>query len=113
MCVDPATGTLYTAYTEAVPGSYNATQVRVMRWNGAAWQQVGQTIGNARMPALAVCGGEVYLSYCKGTWDEIVYCKLGGSAWSQAASYRVQNPRSMQFVVDGNEIYGAFSRALW
>ena len=108
VCVDPATGTLYTAYTEAVPGSYNATQVRVMRWNGAAWQQVGQTIGNARMPALAVCGGEVYLSYCKGTWDEIVYCKLGGSAWSQAASYGVQNPRSMQFVVDGNEIYGAF-----
>lgn len=112
VCVDPATGNLYAAYTEMVSGSYNATQVRVMRWNGTAWQQVGQTISNARMPALAVCGGEVYLSYCKSTWDGIVYCKLGSNTWSQAAAYATQYPRSMQFVVDGDEIYGAFQESL-
>lgn len=112
VCIDPATGTLYAAYTEAASGSYNATQIRVMRWNGAAWQQVGQTVGSARMPALAVCGGEVYLSYCRNTWDGIVYCRLGGNSWEQVASYAASYPESMQFVVDGNEIYGAFEETV-
>lgn len=108
ICIDSATGTIYTAYTESVSGNLSNTQVRVMRWNGTGWQQVGGTIGNARLPALAVCGGEVYLSYCKGDWKSVVYCKLSGNAWGQVATYAAQYPGSMQLVVDGNEIYGAF-----
>lgn len=108
ICIDPATGTIYAAYAESLSGNLNATQVRVMRWNGTGWQQVGETIGNAQQPALAVCNGEVYLSYRKGDWKSVVYCKLSGNAWGQVATCAAQYPGSMQFVVDGNEIYGAF-----
>ena len=108
ICIDPATGTIYAAYTESPSGNPNDTQVRVMRWNGAGWQQVGTTINNAQQPALAVCGGEVYLSYRKGDWKSVVYCKLSGNSWGQVATCAAQYPGSMQFVVDGNEIYGAF-----
>lgn len=108
ICIDPATGTIYAAYAELLSGSSSATQVRVMRWNGTGWQQVGATIANAQQPALAVCGGEVYLSYRKGDWKSVVYCKLSGNAWGQVATCAAQYPGSMQFVVDGNEIYGAF-----
>lgn len=109
ICVDPVTGTLYAAYSEEVPGSFNmATRIRVKCWDGTAWRQVGQTIDNARMPAVAVCGGEVYLSYCKSSQDGVVYCKLGGNTWAQVASYASQQPKSTQFVVDGDHIYGAF-----
>lgn len=108
ICIDPATGTIYAAYAESLSGNLSATQVRVMRWNGTGWQQVGETIGNAQQPALAVCGGEVYLSYRRGDWKSVVYCKLNGNAWGQVATCAAQYPGSMQFVVDGNEIYGAF-----
>lgn len=108
ICIDPATGTIYAAYTESPSGNPDDTQVRVMRWNGTGWQQVGAAIGNARQPALAVCGGEVYLSYRKGDWKSVIYCKLSGNAWGQVATCAAQYPWSMQFVVDGNEIYGAF-----
>lgn len=108
ICIDPATGTIYAAYAESISSNLSATQVRVMRWNGTGWQQVGETIGNAQQPALAVCGGEVYLSYRKGDWKSVVYCKLSGNAWGQVATCAAQYPGSMQFVVDGNEIYGAF-----
>lgn len=108
ICIDPATGTIYAAYAESLSGNISATQVRVMRWNGTGWQQVGATIDNAQQPALAVCGGEVYLSYRKGDWKSVVYCKLSGNAWGQVATCAAQYPGSMQFVVDGNEIYGAF-----
>lgn len=108
ICIDPATGTIYAAYAESFSGNLNDTQVRVMRWNGTGWQQVGATINNAQQPALAVCGGEVYLSYRKGDWKSVVYCKLSGNAWGQVATCAAQYPGSMQFVVDGNEIYGAF-----
>ena len=108
ICIDSATGTIYTAYTESPSGNPYDTQVRVMRWNGTGWQQVGGTVSNARLPELAVCGGEVYLSYCKGDRKSIGYCKLNGNAWGQVATYTAQYPGSMQLVVDGNEIYGAF-----
>lgn len=108
ICIDPVTGTIYAAYAESISSNLSATQVRVMRWNGTGWQQVGETIGNAQQPALAVCGGEVYLSYRKGDWKSVVYCKLSGNAWGQVATCAAQYPGSMQFVVDGNEIYGAF-----
>ena len=108
ICIDPATGTIYAAYAELLSGSSSATRVRVMRWNGTGWQQVGAAIDNAQQPALAVCGGEVYLSYRKGDWKSVVYCKLSGNAWGQVATCAAQYPGSMQFVVDGNEIYGAF-----
>lgn len=111
ICIDPVTGTLYAAYTEEVPGSYNnATRVRVMRWSGTSWQQVGQTVDNAWMPSLAVCGGEVYLSYCPKSWDSVIYCRLAGNTWGQVASYPAQYSRNMQFIVDGDEIYGAFQK---
>lgn len=108
ICIDPATGTIYAAYAESISSNLSATQVRVMRWNGTGWQQVGATINNAQQPALAVCGGEVYLSYRRGDWKSVVYCKLSGNAWGQVATCAAQYPGSMQFVVDGNEIYGAF-----
>ncbi len=109
ICIDPATGTLYAAYAEEIPGSdVGATRIRVKSWNGTAWQQVGQTIANARTPSLAVCAGEVYLSYYRSTDHAAVYCKLGGGKWGQIGAYASQYPRSMQFVVDGNDIYGAY-----
>ncbi|MDE5747933.1 MAG: immune inhibitor A, partial [Acetatifactor sp.] len=108
ICIDPATGTIYAAYAESTSDNLSATQVRVMRWNGTGWQQVGAAINNAGQPALAVCGGEVYLSYRTGDWKNVVYCKLSGNAWGQMATCAAQYPWSMQFVVDGNEIYGAF-----
>lgn len=106
---DPATGALYVAYGESSGSSsyYNAT-LRVKRWNGTAWEQVGSAINNANEPALAVCNGELYLSYIKGNNGNPVYCKLNGSSWSQVGTYGTAYPASMQFLVEGNEIYGAY-----
>lgn len=109
VCVDPATGTLYAAYTEEIPGSATgATRIRVKSWNGTAWQQVGQSIDNARTPSLAVCSGEMYLSYYRSTDHAAVYCRLGGSTWAQIRADGAQYPQSMQFVVDGSDIYGVY-----
>lgn len=109
VCVDPVTGTLYAAYAEEISGSVTgATRIRVKSWNGTAWQQVGQAIDNARTPSLAVCSGEVYLSYYRGTDHAAVYCKLGGGTWQQVRADVAQYPKSMQFVVDGSDIYGVY-----
>lgn len=109
ICADPATGTLYAAYAQELPGSVTgATCVRVQSWNGMSWQQVGQTIDNARTPSLAVCSGELYLSYYRSTDNAAVYCRLSGGTWGQIRADVAQYPQSMQFVVDGSEIYGAY-----
>lgn len=109
ICVHPETGILYAAYTETIPGSADTSRIRVKAWNGTAWQQVGQAIDNAQEPALAVCGGELYLSYSNGS--SAVYCKLNGGTWSQVRAYAAQYPRSMQLVTEGSDIYGVYQES--
>lgn len=109
---DPATGTLYAACMESSTGSYLDATLCVKRWNGAAWEQIGTCIAGTRTsePQLAVCGGELYLSYLGGSGNP-VYCKLTGSTWSQVYTNSSVYPNNMQFIVDGNEIYGAYQEA--
>lgn len=109
ICTDPATGTLYAAFLEDVSGS-SYKQVCVKRWDGMAWQQVGTRINPVPWTstvALAVCGGEVYLSYLDQT-GQPVYCRLENGSWKQVARYNASNPKYMQFVVEGSDLYAAY-----
>ena len=110
ICTDPAGGTVYAAFLESMSGNDSYGQVCVKRWDGAAWQQVGTKIGSVSRSCravLAVCGGEVYLSYLNGT-NQPMYCRLENGAWKQVASHSAVNPKYMQFAVDGSSIYAAY-----
>ncbi len=109
VCTDPASGTLYAGFLEEIPDS-NSKQICVKRWDGAAWQQVGTKISPvswASTVALAVCGGELYLSY-QDQSGQPVYCKLENGSWKQVARHNVSNAKYMQFAVDGSSLYGAY-----
>lgn len=107
---DPATGKLYMAY-----GSGN--DVRVKAWNEktASWEQLGGSISagnNMSSPVLAVCKGELYVAYLNGSSAVPVYRKLNGNSWSNAVSLgSAQYPMSLQLIVDGNELYAAYSES--
>lgn len=108
---DPATGKLYLTY-----GS--GSGVKVKRWNESAgsWEQVGSTLStgnNMPYPVLAVCGGELYVAYLNGSSGLPVYRKLSTNSWSNAVSLgSAQYPLGLQLVVDGNDIYAAFSESI-
>lgn len=102
---DPANGNLYMAYTEQSSSAY---QVIVKQWNGSAWVQVGATIFNAWEPKLAVCAGELYLSYQKISDQHPVYCKLSGSSWTTITEHTVSTAKNMQFIEDAANLYVAY-----
>lgn len=109
LCTDPSTGTLYAAFLEEGSAS-GYKQVCVKTWDGAAWRQVGEKTGPASwasMPSLAVCGGEVYLSYTDQA-GQPVYCRLENGSWKQVARHSALNPKYMQFAVEGSDIYAAY-----
>ena len=113
VCTDPSTGTLYAAFSESIPDNYSYGQVSVKRWDGRAWQQVGTKISSAaiaRPVSLAVCGGELYLSYLDQT-GQPVFCKLENGSWKQVAQHNASYPKYMQFVVDGSDIYAAYENS--
>lgn len=102
---DPVTGELYLAYAEGYVIS-NAN-IQVKRWDGSDWQQMGASVGQGVYPQLAVCGGELYLSCQNWTDGSIAYYKWNGSSWSRLLTVREQDPKYLQFIVEGNEIYSA------
>lgn len=110
---DPATGTVYAAFTESIPGNYSYGQVSVKRWDGSAWQQAGAKISPAaaaRPVSLAVCGGDLYLSYLDQTGHP-VYCRLENGSWKQIARHDVSHPKYMQFAADGADLYAAYEHS--
>lgn len=110
VCTDPATGTVYAAFLEEVPGGGSSKQICVKKWDGAAWRQVGDKIAPVSWTsaaALAVCGGEVYLSYLDQS-SQPVYSKLENGSWKQVARHNVSYPKYMQFAVDGSNLYAAY-----
>ncbi len=111
VCADPSTGTLYAAFMENMTTSGTYRQVCVKRWDGATWQQVGtklSPVAIASEPALAFCGGALYLSY-QDQSGQPVYCKLENGSWKQVARHNVSYPGYMQFVTDGNNLYAAYA----
>lgn len=107
ICTDPATGTLYAALSESVS---DHGQVSVKRWDGSAWKQVGGTISSTAKGypvSLAVCSGNVYLSYLDQN-GQPSFCKLENSSWKQVVHHNVSYPKYMQFVVEGSNIYAAY-----
>lgn len=112
---DPATGKLYMAYAAQNGGT---KQVVVKRWNEktASWEQIGSSIsaGNAMpYPVVSVCGGELYVAYLNGSTAVPVYRKLSGNSWSNTVSLgSAQYPQALQLIVDGNNIYAAYSESL-
>ncbi len=114
---DPATGNIYMAYIDQGSG---IKQVVVNRWNekNASWEQVGSSISTdsnmpySGHPALAVCGGELYVAYLNGSNAVPVYRKLSGNSWSNAVSLgSAQYPQALQLIVDGSSIYAAYSES--
>lgn len=98
---DPATGTLYMAHDE----DYNSLYVK--RWSGTSWQQLGASIAGGRTPALAVCGGDLYLAYVRNSDDNVVFSKWNGSAWTSSA-YAANAYYGVQLVAEGDELYGVY-----
>jgi len=102
---DPVTGEVYLACAE---GSFSNAAVRVKRWNGSTWQEVGSSVGKGLYPQLALCGGELYLSFVNSAADSTSYYKWNGAAWSPLRTVQGQGIKYTQFIVEGNEIYGAY-----
>lgn len=101
LCADDATNTVYAAYV-------TSRQVQVKAFNGTSWIQVGSTLANADAPALAMCGGELYIAYTNTSTGGVVCCKLSNGAWSSLCTYSATNPMNLQLIADGNNIYVAY-----
>lgn len=109
---DPATGKLYLTYLTESGGTQ---RIVVKSWDEttSAWVRIGDmiTVANSQPdPRVAVCGGELYLAYLDGTKATPVYRKWNGSAWSSAAAIdSASYPKTLQLIVDGNDIYAAYA----
>lgn len=103
---DSVTGEVYLACSEGY--SISDASVRVKRWNGSTWQEVGASVGRGLYPQLALCGGEVYLSCVNSSATSTDYYKWNGTAWSPLRTVQGQGIKYTQFIVEGNEIYGAY-----
>lgn len=108
ICVDEATGTLYQAYTEDVNGK---SQIKVRSYNGSSWTTLGSNIANAYGQQLAVCGGELYLSYIHNNTGKPTYMKYSAGAWSVLRTDNIAYPSAMEFLVDGNNIYSIYEES--
>jgi len=106
---DSYTGQLYAAYVE---GGGNSCQVIVKAWNetntGGSWEQVGSSINvgnNGSHPTVAVCNGELYLSYSTGASIAPVVAKLNNGVWNNVFTVGTTYSMDQQLIVDGSEIY--------
>lgn len=103
--VDASTGKVYMAYAEQISSVY---QIVVKMWDGTNWVQVGNTISNAWEPKLAVCAGELYLSYQVTGNFHPVYCKLSGTTWSVLLEQNTSRAKNMQFIEDAANLYVSY-----
>ena len=98
---DPVSGTLYMAHDE------NNDAICVKRWDGKDWRQMGASISGGMNPALAVCGGQLYLAYVRKNDFNVVFSRWNGSGWTSSA-YPAAAYYGVQLVTEGDEIYGVY-----
>lgn len=101
---DVTNNKLYLAYADMNASTH---QVVVKAWNGSTWIQVGETISDAWEPQLAVCSGELYLSYIKYSNQHPVFYKLLGNSWTKVLEQEV-SAKNMQFIEDAANLYTAY-----
>ena len=93
---------IYIAALASTDWSFN---VKVFKWNGTTWSDMGGTFSDAYDQKIAVFNGTPYLVYTNSNGNPVLW-KYTGSSWSKIATVTsAQYPMSMNFFSDENNLY--------
>ncbi|MEA5050121.1 MAG: cadherin-like beta sandwich domain-containing protein [Oscillospiraceae bacterium] len=98
-------------YMAGIVSDGSGDAVRVKKWNGSAWTDLGIAGRTDGIDVSIACfGGAVYVSYAK-TDGSAAVAKYSGSAWSTVFTSNGGNANPAQLACDAQNLYAAYSSA--